>query len=331
MWTILPMHEAAFQHCPETMKMLLEAGADVDGPTGSRSLNLTPLDIVLELYTPSANEAILEMVGSLLQYGAKLHVIKPRHLTPFQQAICVGDREILRLFLTEDTDLNWHAADYASSVQIAAMKNNFDLTQQLVSKGASVNSAVIKYGFGNRLGTPLQLAIFHRNLEMVEFLLDRGAEPEPSSIRESNIFVKDIRLCNWVKASTPLSEAIVAGEQKLIDILLSHGANVNHPSSPALVFAAFAGNIDICVSLLALGADPNAGTKNSYAYMPLDEVNLSMTPLQAAAISGNLEVVKLLIQAGSNPDTVYIVPNGCTALQHAVRKGHRDIVMYLLD
>lgn len=55
-----------------------------------------------------------------------------------------------------------------------------------------------------------------------------------------------------------------------------------------------------------------------------------LTPLNCAAIKGDLSMVRLLIEkAGAIVDQPS--PKGCTALQYAARGGYHDVVRHLLE
>jgi ankyrin repeat protein len=55
-----------------------------------------------------------------------------------------------------------------------------------------------------------------------------------------------------------------------------------------------------------------------------------MTPLHSAAYHGNVEIVKLLIDAGANINAA-VTRYGFTPWAHAARKGHVDVIGLLLD
>lgn len=79
------------------------------------------------------------------------------------------------------------------------------------------------------------------------------------------------------------------------------------------------GDIEKVLSLLAQGFDPN------YTF----EENDNETPLHAAASSGHLVVVHLLIQAGANPNVLN--KNMITPLMQAIENKNNLVVKYLIN
>ena len=95
---------------------------------------------------------------------------------------------------------------------------------------------------------------------------------------------------------TPLHEAAIRGHERIIQLLLSHKADVNSRSrieSTPLLCASQEGHLAIVVTLLQAGADP---------LLPQDDGAL---PIHMAAHRNHVEVVRILIeQGGCNVDLV---------------------------
>ncbi|OAL54500.1 ankyrin [Pyrenochaeta sp. DS3sAY3a] len=85
--------------------------------------------------------------------------------------------------------------------------------------------------------------------------------------------------------------------------------------------------------LLDIGADINAyGQTSTHVSWPMragkkNEEHIFRTPLQHAASTGNLAIVKLLMERGAND--ALVAPDGQLALRLAATNGHREIVDYL--
>jgi hypothetical protein len=93
---------------------------------------------------------------------------------------------------------------------------------------------------------------------------------------------------------TPLSLATLAGKDKVLEFLLSKGAEVNavnDDGNAALHAAAFLGHVGAVKTLLKNGAAVNARNKEGN------------TPLHAAAFLGRIEIVALLIKNKANVNT----------------------------
>jgi ankyrin repeat protein len=107
------------------------------------------------------------------------------------------------------------------------------------------------------------------------------------------------------------------GHEEVADILLEHGADINHyaPSGTPLGIAAYAGQLKMVTKLLDAGADINAKSAEGY------------TPLMTACNTGRTEVVQLLISRGANLNLRD--ENGHTAMGWAAHEGHIDLVRLL--
>lgn len=168
-----------------------------------------------------------------------------------------------------------------------------------VSKGADVNAKVeTKNGDG---ATPLLAAAAFGNVEVVKFLVSKGAD-----------------VTVGMRGITPLH---LAGDSKdkdgeIAKFLVSKGADVNAKidkdhkkyggSTPLHVAAE--GNIEVVKFLVSKGVDVNA--KNS----------TGQTPLHVAVKEGNVEVVKFLVSKGADVNAKG--EREATPLYHAVRMCH---------
>jgi len=133
--------------------------------------------------------------------------------------------------------------------------------------GADVNQA------NNRDTTPLMIAAWQGDHEIVELLLTRGAR-----VTQVNTY-----------GETALINATIKGNKKIVDLLISKGANVNHyatnmfaEESTPLLSAVYHRNKEIVELLLNHGADINQAN------------NRGKTPLQLAQEKGLAEIVELL-------------------------------------
>ncbi|KAI3872051.1 hypothetical protein MKX03_001398, partial [Papaver bracteatum] len=101
--------------------------------------------------------------------------------------------------------------------------------------------------------TPLYHACAEGHFDMVEYLLEKGANPDASNDMNH----------------TPLHQAANSGDTKIITLLLSRGVPVDvvSRSGNALQFAAARGHPDAVKLLLDHGADPNCD--NSPMLRPL--------------------------------------------------------------
>ncbi|KAH8834271.1 hypothetical protein DL96DRAFT_1810581 [Flagelloscypha sp. PMI_526] len=165
-----------------------------------------------------------------------------------------------------------YLGEVGTPLHVAAVEENLEVAQFLVERGADVNAA------GGPFGTPLQAAAQCASLEIVKLLVDNGAE------------------VNRVEAGrTALQVATWPGSLVVVRFLVEKGADVNYvgEESPILCAAAWTGRLEVVELLLENGADVNAGGAGE-----------SPTALHAAVESGNLEIVQLLVEKGADINAV---------------------------
>merc|ERR1712013_445985 len=122
---------------------------------------------------------------------------------------------------------------------------------------------------------------------------------------------------------TPLSLACSGGRYEVVEILLSRGANKEHRNVSdytPLSLAASGGYTNIIKLLLAHGAEINSRTGSK----------LGISPLMLAAMNGHTAAVKLLLDMGSDINA-QIETNRNTALTLACFQGRHEVVSLLLD
>jgi ankyrin repeat protein len=166
---------------------------------------------------------------------------------------------------------------------------------------------------------PIHWAAMTRQLDVIDELLARGADinaQRADGARPIQLANGDYEYRGWrdVPAGT------VTTPREVIDHLRARGADCDISTASAI------GDLE-CVREL-LDGDP------SLANRPSNYVTYysgSGTPLRNAAAHGHLEIVKLLLAHGADPNLPeeHIAPRG-HALYSAVRHGHMEIVQLLL-
>ena len=167
---------------------------------------------------------------------------------------------------------------------------------------------------------PIHWAVMSRQPDLVEFLLEKGADINAKRLDHA----RPIQLCNgdysyrgWrdVPADTP------ARPGDIYRLLVARGAYID------INMAALTGNIERVRDLL--DEDPTLVNKiaeyNSY-------YGGSGSALSNAASAGHIEIVRLLLERGADPNLPqeHIAPSG-KAVHDAVVGNHIDIVRLLLE
>jgi ankyrin repeat protein len=153
--------------------------------------------------------------------------------------------------------------------------------------------------------TTFQVAIADGDIDTVRSMLDRG-EPIEGHPDEDEYL-------------SPLEQAATGGEDKIVKLLLDGGADIHGGSGwgDALEAAIRFNHPSTAKLLISRGAWVNEGG---------DRKNGSLS-LWAAIVAGNPPMVKLLLDAGANPDTLN--PPYATALSLAAEDGNTAIVRLL--
>ncbi|KAI3929889.1 hypothetical protein MKW98_004043 [Papaver atlanticum] len=165
---------------------------------------------------------------------------------------------------------------------------------------------------------PLHHAIFKGYLDIVRYLLEKGANTDASSDQ------------NY----TPLHIAAKTGDTKIITLLLSRGVHIYAATriGSALQYAAGHGHRDAVKVLLDHGANPNAVISQGMlrplmAAILFDPESYGNTPLILAAKEEYVGVITRLLEAGADPN--YKMSVGLTTLEIAAMRCNYQIVEIL--
>jgi ankyrin repeat protein len=201
-------------------------------------------------------------------------------------------------FLLLTVGMAWPMAEGASEAFYGAIRGN-DLTQlkALLAQGADVN------GRDAKGETPLMYAASVGSAEAMKLLLEHGADANVQNQFGSTALI-------W--SATDLAK---------VELLLAHGANPNLASkrgrTPLLVAAMSDGSAPIVRLLVSKGADIQA------------KDFLKTTALKAAAFGNDTETVRLLLEAGLDPNAADLP--GLTPLMMAAGwNGNLETVKLLL-
>jgi ankyrin repeat protein len=332
-----PLHEAIRHSDSAAIKALLSRGADVNAPT---RYGVTPLDL-------AALQGDTAIVRTLLDAGAKPNAGTPGGETPLMTAARVGRVDMVTLLLDRGAAVNAKTSPRGqTALTWAVTENHPDVVKLLVGRGANVNvhTAVsmpkgeyspAQPGFAAGMGfvrqralptpdggmTPLLFAVRDGNGDMMRLLLELGADVEQTSGNHTS----------------PLVIAVLNGQVGLAGELLARGARpdtaddyhraalfaaveLRNPNRNTQLFGDGRDPLDLIKVLLDKGADPNRQTDTTpvHGWMQLDPswVNFDgQTPFIRAALSGDVEVMRVLLAHRADPKIT--TKEGTTALMAA--------------
>ena len=243
-------------------------------------------------------------------------------------------------------------------LQQAAQNGNKDVVINLLSTGM-LN---IDCGIWNRWSqSPLFFAVYNGHKDMVQLLLDKGAD-----INTVNIFgrtplhhaaeygkIDAAGLLISLGAKPQLTKAAANRQEKIINGLLQAGVDpdiTDLHGQTALMHASILGHMNVVKILLQWGANPNKedlqgqtplhkaaiwGCKNVaiqliFAGAELNKTDLwGQTPLLVAVGNNKKEIVQLLVDSGA--DQTIARENGTTPIYLAHKLGYDDIIQILTN
>ena len=340
----------------ELVQLLLDKGADVNSPAAIISGGLTALQAALtglsKIYHHedriSKEQAWTTIIRALLEAGADVNAPpSPREgVSTLEAAVRTKRPELIRSLILRGLDPNSYLKSN-SAIMEAVYQESTEILLLLIKAGADINVPCRNDRRSFKVNTALEAAASMGSKPITKFLLDAGAELDDDA--------------HQLGSQNSLHRAVASNSTELVQLLLSRGANPNthseniSESSTALEEAlsrCFI-NVDMISILLDAGADANR-VVHPCAHRPLRQAaargcleavhmllkagarsNLTsedkVTVLQAAVASRNVDLIKVLIDAGADINAPAGPVRGRTALQTAAELGDIHIVKFLLS
>jgi len=280
-------------------QILLKAGADAVSETGNVSL----IDQAIE------NNS-LDMLMLLLDAGADAGYA-------LKASVESGNKEMVRMVLARIKTL---ADD--SALCSAVIKDDLDTVRLLLSKGSPVNIR------GAVNPSALHLAIEYYDKDIVECLISKGADINAPC--QHSIATGDVK--GW----TPLHQAAQNGEAVAAEMLITRGAKIDATTKSVssseecaltpLAVAVQYSHKEVVALLLSKNVDVQLrGNMSQY---------VSPALLHIAVAQHNLEIVRMLLKNGANPNVKCSKYGGydqLTPLHLAAQNGDKEIVQALVS
>lgn len=257
----------------ETVRLLLERGADARTKQGS----VYPLQ-------QAVGHGHLDIIQLLLKYGAAPEVGGMMVDSALSLAAIRGNEDAMKLLvdhLTEtdiSTKLLWVTVTRIQKVM--RTEGEAGLLQSLSTWSTSTTANQL-------LGLVLWTAVMRKDEACARLLLIRGADPN-TIIEKKSVF--DVAARHIFKGDL--------GQLKVVEMLLAHGANLNLRGYPGIE-RLMAWGVDFnMLDLVRLCADAGADLNADPLYNPL------YYPLHSAVENRNVEMVRFLLERGSDPKEV---------------------------
>ncbi|GMH43074.1 hypothetical protein BSKO_10996 [Bryopsis sp. KO-2023] len=223
---------------------LVEAGADVEKET-KRGTGITPLMV-------AATGGSLAAAKDLLKHGANIDAVNDKGRTALWRAAYFGDLEMVEYLVGKNATSDLQDRNGYTAL-MAAVHNSFaEVSKFLMDSEADVDLATAKRG-----QSPLWVATFNGDVEIMEDLLAAGANPNQAS--------KD--------GVVPLTLAVHRNCEECASLLLENGADpntVDRNKWTPLHQAAAEGNEGMVEILLRFGADRNA--QDAFLHKPVHTI-----------------------------------------------------------
>lgn len=243
----------------------------------------------------------VNLMSELIKQGANVnYIVNPDDdkFSILQEAVMEKDIPIVELLLKNGANVNYENI-YNRAIHLACYSGNAKMVKLLIDYGSEVNCV-------NRRNndTPIQCASSVGSLEIINLLLENGADPK----KRNNIGYNALMRAVFDNRSS----------SKVIELLFNH-VNMNEVSNngdTALTIAIHKGNLESVKTLLNLGANPNKVTSNS------------KTPIIEAVCYREKDIVETLLNC-KGIDVNATDYQGITALRHAKVRNYNEIAKML--
>jgi uncharacterized protein len=288
---------------PAVLERLLKGGQAVDQASAAGQTAL--------MYAAAQGKA--DNIAMLLSHGAQVNAkSKVTGYTPIMFAMRGGSIEAVQALIKGGADVSHVTDDGATALQIALEDKNSPFAVLLINSGASLKGNWDVHG-----RTPLQVAVFARNPELVKLMIAKGADPNEPSRLSHIVNPTDITFHpppgdRRFQKRTPVDVKALGYTPRIMVHTNPDGGGGSGPAAPptvALMLAASSGQAEVMKALVEGGAD----TK----FVAADGTNF----LLAAAGSRKFDAVKYAAQI--NPDLNVTRKDGSNALHSAVGAGGR--------
>ena len=295
-WGRTPLHIAAARGDTEMVKLLLEAGAD---------LNYRNNKGETAIFSAAECHSTTETITLLADAGADINAQDNCGRTALSSAVLCRNKNAVKILLDMGCSPDIPGRDRAPAIADAVVNGSGEIVEMMVNAGAKFLNAGLN-------GEDLILrAVYYGELESAKILLEHGSDPNAKDSADNYALIS----------------AISSENPGIIKLLLEAGADIDVKSgklgTTALIEAARYAKSTAAKMLLEHGTDPNI-TDNA-GETPL----ISAIPEYAGeACRKRLKIISMLVEAGGGLDTQNRWKR--TALHKAAFSGYVSIIKKLL-
>ena len=316
----------------------------------SKKLNVNTMNV---LFTVGPNQTVEDVAGnkwiyiavhgdcreevlqSVIDLGADVNATNKENRTALMLASNKGNIDAMNVLITAGADQTIKDVNGNTWIHYAVHGDcRKEVLRSMIGLGADVNAA------NNRNTTALMLACMKSNVDAMNVLLSAGAD---RTIEDANgniwihyavlgdcrkeVLQSIIDLDANVNARnkqncTALMFACLKGNEDAMNVLLSFGADriIEDDSGNTWIHYAVLGDCskEVLHSMIDLGADVNAANKKN------------CTALMFASLMGNVDAMKVLLNAGANMAIENVVGN--TWIHYAIYGDcSKDVIQSIID
>jgi uncharacterized protein len=284
----------------EIIKSLLKSSIDVsaekaDGTTALHyAVHRNDLEIARLLTKSRANASAANVYG----------------VTPLSLACTNRSAEMVKVLLKGGADPNATTLSGESILMNCARTGATVAVSALLDAGADANVAESNMG-----QTPLMWAAEGGHSEIVQLLIDHGADVTKTTRASADKLPNTCRICAWKPSPggfTALMYAARSGDVQTARLLLEAGADINKSTAEhgnALVIASASSREDLALFLLKAGADPDSKDENGVTALHHAHQNglsrlygMTYDPVYRIRPNNMPRLVRALLEAGSDPN-----------------------------
>lgn len=346
----------------KAVELLLSFHADPDKQVKARRRGNTTPVTPLQSAAYLGNSQIAAL---LVDAGAHLNAVGEGKRSALDFAVIGNRLDVISFLIEKGADVNGRDAEGASALDYAVWGGSIDGAALLLAHGARLNEGeantlstpVNEAAFLGNTGMVRYLLQFHPDLDASD---KNGFTPLENAARMGReetallLFRAQANHSNQERIERTLKAAIAKNEVQLTKAMIQRGnlfsLNTALSLGPfPLEIAVSAGSADIVRLFLENGADPNQSSRQGASCLEdaslrgftavvqlllehravIDQINQASgrTALYVASSFGKLDVVKLLLAHGANPNLCGT--NHLTAYQAALKSGFDEIASYL--